>query len=329
MGTSYTEGGAHEAVASPSLAIVKYWGKQDSRQNTPATPSLGITLSGIETRTAVTRGRERDAVVVDDTPQELSRYVPFFTYLRERLCTEARFHAESRSNFPAAAGLASSSSGFAALALGCAAAAELEPSREQLSEVARIGSASAARALFGGFTALEAGAAHAVQLRDEHFWPELRIVIAVTQPETKETSSRDGMERARLTSPYYRAWVNDSRLLFTTATEALEERDIEKLGTVARMSYLRMFATMFSSTPPLIYWQPESVSLIRLCEELRREGVTAWETMDAGPQVKMLTLDNDVEHLVSEIEERMPQVKTIVTRPGAGAHLASEAGAGG
>jgi diphosphomevalonate decarboxylase len=87
-----------------------------------------------------------------------------------------------------------------------------------------------------------------------------------------------------------------------------------------------MFGTMLSSSPPLLYWQPESVAIIRLCEELRQTNVPAWETMDAGPQVKILTLEEEVDRVCGEIEQRVPGVRTIVSRPGGGARVTSPGG---
>ena len=100
--------------AHPSLALIKYWGKRDPRRNLPATPSLGVTLAGVHTETRV-RLAEADQVVLDGVAQPQERFAPFFAEVRRRLGIAAFFRAESANSFPTAAGLASSSSGFAAL----------------------------------------------------------------------------------------------------------------------------------------------------------------------------------------------------------------------
>src|SRR3990170_2766392 len=94
--------------ASPSLALIKYWGKRDIRRNLPATPSLAVTLGGVHTETRVATA-ESESVTLDGRPQPLDRYEPFFSALRRRLKTELHFRADSSNSFPTSAGLASSS----------------------------------------------------------------------------------------------------------------------------------------------------------------------------------------------------------------------------
>jgi diphosphomevalonate decarboxylase len=221
------------------------------------------------------------------------------------------FLAESKNNFPTSAGLASSSSAFAALAYACTAAAGATLERAELSALARVGSASAARAVFGGFTLLPAGESSARQLFDEHYWPELRILVSLVTRESKDTSSRDAMEASRRTSPFYPAWVKDAASLLPDALDALEKRDIERLGEAARRSYLRMFATMRSADPPILYWLPESLSIIHECERMRKAGIGVWETMDAGPQVKLIWLAVEVADVRKGLLQALPGLAII------------------
>jgi diphosphomevalonate decarboxylase len=305
--------------ASPSLALLKYWGKRDAARNLPATPSLAVALSGLRsvTRARVLDPREgTDRVYVNGEPQPSSRYDGFFQTLRTALKEEIFFEAESTNNFPTSAGLASSSSGFAALSMACARAAGRELSLRELSTIARFGSASAARAVFGGFTLLPAGAPAARPLFDENYWPELRIIVCVVEEGSKKKSSRGAMESSRLSSPYYRAWISSSRQALPRAIRALRERDLPQLGEAMRLSYLRMFATMISTDPPTLYWLPESLEIIHECEEMRGEGLGVWETMDAGPQVKLLCLAQETEKVRQRIESMNATSRTIVCSVG-------------
>ncbi len=299
--------------ASPSLALLKYWGKLDPHKNTPATPSLGVSLGALTTRTAVSASEKesRDRVLLAGREQPLDRYLPFLEALREKLRTRMHFLAESKNNFPTSAGLASSSSAFAALAYACTAAVGATLERAELSALARVGSASAARAVFGGFTLLPAGESSARQLFDEHYWPELRILVSLVTRESKDTSSRDAMEASRRTSPFYPAWVKDAASLLPDALDALEKRDIERLGEAARRSYLRMFATMLSADPPILYWLPESLSIIHECERMRKAGIGVWETMDAGPQVKLICLAGEVADVRKGLLQALPGLAII------------------
>lgn len=308
--------------ASPSLALVKYWGKMPDRRNVPATSSLALTLSGLSTTTRVSYSNSRDTIIVDGAESDRERYLPFFDEVRRISGSTRTFHAESSNDFPGSAGLASSSSGFACLAYGCLTLLGLAGDLKTVSSVARLGSASAARAVFGGFTALRRGEESAEELYPRSYWPELRVVAAVVSTCKKEVSSRRAMEAARTSSPFYDAWIVDAEKQFAAAQAALEKKDMEALGTCMQNSYLRMFATMISAEAPVIYWQPGSVELIHACRELRAAGTAAWETMDAGPQVKVLTSEKDLERVTSTLRGIDSVERIIVARAGEGVRLA-------
>ncbi len=310
------------ARASPSLALMKYWGKREGGINLPATPSLALTLGGLETTTLVEPAQgDSDIVVVDGIERDSARYAPFFAEVRKRLRSRLHFQAESRNSFPGGSGFASSSSGFAALALATARLVQeleerAEPSLDLLSELARVGSASAARAVLGGFTQLPAGSPRAEAFLPAEHWPEFRVVAAIVARGEKPLSSRAAMEATRETSPYYNEWIIDAPRLVTKAKDALESRDLPRLGALARLSYSRMHASALAADPPLLYWLPESVALIRACASLRAAGIGAWETMDAGPQVKVLCLAGDLEAVLAGLSAAVGKLECLVARPG-------------
>ena len=109
------------------------------------------------------------------------------------------------------------------------------------------------------------------------------------------------------------------------ALDALKSRDIFALGEAVRHSYMSMFATMMGAAPPILYWKPQSVAVIRACALLREEGLQAWETMDAGPQVKILCLASEAEAIRAGIADQVPEIDierdTLVTGPGPGLSL--------
>ncbi len=311
--------------AGPSLALTKYWGKTVKGDNLPATPSLAVTLGGVQTETRA-EAAELDSVTVNGVHQDPARFAPFFDGLRQALGTATRFRAWSSNNFPTAAGLASSSSGFAALAGACARAAGFDPPLSDLSRIARAGSASAARSVFGGFVLLPAGGRRARQIAGPEHWPELRIVVAVIDPGPKPVSSRRGMEETRSSSPYYFSWIKESSSLLPEALRALRDRDIELLGETARRSYSLMHGAILGSRPPLLYWLPGTVAAIHACAALRAAGVGAWETIDAGPQVKVLCLYRDAATVSSALESLGIGIRAIVCAAGPGLRYEPEAG---
>lgn len=305
------------AMAHPSLALIKYWGKSDKERNLPATPSLALTLSGLHSKVEVQAGSS-DQVILDGKEQPQERYQLFFDNLRRVTGTSMYFRVQAWNDFPTAAGLASSSSGFAAMAAACAALTGQTLPLDILSGIARLGSGSASRAVYGGFTLLEARAQTATPLRGPEFWPDLRVLLCLVEAGPKAVSSREAMEQTRLTSPYYSAWVEDAPRLTRQACEALEQKDLDRLGPLIRLSYQRMFATMFSADPPILYWKPGSLEIIHLAEELRRSGISVWETMDAGPQVKLFCPAADSDRVRQILEQRLPAIRVIVAGPAPG-----------
>jgi diphosphomevalonate decarboxylase len=299
------------ARAHPSLALIKYWGKERSGVNLPATSSLAVTLGELttETRCQIVRDADGDSLTIDGVSQDAGKTGVFLDRVRSWLATTGgeksggpvHFIAESSNSFPTAAGLASSASGFAALTLAAVAAAGgSTEDRSALSALAREGSGSAARSIFGGFTVWEAGEPAAREYLPADWWPELRVVVLPLATGPKGVSSRDGMNRTRETSPFYSAWVSDAPALFARGTAALVARDLEQLGEAMRLSYLRMFGTMISAEPPILYWIPETMAVLHQLGRLRAAGIPAWETMDAGPQVKVVTTADYAARVVEE-----------------------------
>lgn len=283
-------------IANANIALIKYWGKTDREANIPAVGSISLTLSHLWTRTTVAfrpalkydrfflNGRPAD-------PRSLQRVVRFIDEVRRRCQTEQRCEINSLNSFPTAAGLASSASGYAALAMAATHAAGCPLSLEETSSLARLGSGSAARSVFGGFVELPVGEPEqspaAIQLADEHFWP-LAVLVAVTNDEPKIISSRAAMEITQRHSPFYEAWVEASANDLDRMRSALQRRDFEAVGALAEHSALKLHGLMMSSRPGLLYWNAGTMSVIQEVLNMRQGGLAVYFTIDAGPQVKVL-----------------------------------------
>jgi diphosphomevalonate decarboxylase len=287
----------HEAAAQaqPNIALVKYWGKREAALNLPAVGSISITLDRLWTRTRV-RFDERlseDRFTLDGRtdPDQAARVSRCLDLLRARAGVSWRAEVASRNNFPTAAGLASSASGFAALVTAASAALGLALSDAERSELARRGSGSAARSIFGGYVEWARGSradgkdsvAHALRAAAE--WP-LRVVIAVTSQTAKPVGSSEGMRRSAETSPYHAAWIASQDHDLDAARAAIAARDFEKLADVAEHSCLKMHALALAARPGLIYWNGATVEGLRQIRALRASGVPVFFTVDAGPQLK-------------------------------------------
>lgn len=304
------------AVAHPNIALVKYWGKRDTALNLPAVPSLSLTLSRFHTRTEVTWGAEADRVVFNgaDADTETARKVLATLDRLDRARPPCL--VETVNSFPSAAGLASSASGFAALVLAAAAAAGNDLPREQLSVLARQGSGSACRSLWGGFVEWKLGDradgtdSHGVPVAPADHW-DVRMVVGIVSGNKKPVGSTDGMDRSRRTSPYYDRWVRLGPERVAAGRDAVLRRDLEALGTVMESSTFEMHATMHTSVPPLIYWLPGTVACLHAVQALRRGGIGAWATMDAGPNVKVLCLGSDAESVAAALSPHVDRVEIL------------------
>lgn len=287
------------ATAQPNIALVKYWGKRDAALNLPAAGSLSITLDALHTHARV---RFDDALDADDITlngehdEAQSRKIgAFLDLFRARAGITTRAHVESGNDFPTGAGLASSASGFAALAVASDRALGLNLDARELSVLARRGSGSAARSIFGGFVEMAAGTredgedAFATPLLDASAWP-LKVVVAITTHEKKAISSRVGMDRTRDTSPFYRGWIATVPGDLAIARDAVQTRDFEKLAHVSEASCMAMHAVMLAARPALIYWNAATLGCIQCIRALHAEGTGVFFTIDAGPQVKAVCL---------------------------------------
>lgn len=290
-----------KVIAHSNIALAKYWGKLDSERNLTAVPSLSLTLDALRTTTHVQfdESLASDELVLDGRPsagRPRERVTRLLDRVRELAGMQTRARVTTANDFPTAAGLASSASGFAALALAATRAAGLPLDLGGVSALARASSASAARSLFGGFAALRAGAEQAERVAPGEHFP-LVMLVALTATGPKDVGSTDGMQHTSRTSPYYPAWVEHAPRLFEQAHGAVLERDLPRLGEAMEQSTLMMHASMLAAAPGLLYWVPASLRVIHEVRALRARGTAAYFTMDAGPHVKVLTAPADAERV--------------------------------
>jgi diphosphomevalonate decarboxylase len=322
---------AARAVAHPNIALAKYWGKLDAGLNLPAVPSLSLTLDAMSTTTTVSfdPSLETDRIVINGAPAregEALRASKLLDRVRGAAGIAARATVESANDFPTASGLASSASGFAALALAAVTAAGLSWDLARVSDLARQSSASAARSVFGGFVMLAAGGAGttflpAEPLAESGGWP-VALSVCVTTSRAKEVPSTEGMGHTRATSPYYAAWLARAPIVFERGRKAVLARDLEELGRVAEESAFSMHACAMASAPALFYFSPTTVAAIERVRRLRHEGTLAYVTMDAGPHVKVLSHAADAERIARAMRDVPGVERVLVARPGRGAEVA-------
>ena len=315
------------AKACANIALAKYWGKSDVKRNVPAVPSISMTLDLLVTETRVRFDPElsADLVRLDGrraSAGEAERVVTMLNRVRREARLRSKATVASHNRFPTAAGLASSASGFAALAAAASAAAGLRLSNRKLSALARASSASAARSIFGGFVELPAGQRGdddlaARQIAPANHW-NLRFVVALTEPGKKKVGSTEGMERSRQTSPYYASWLDQAPKWSRKIKRAIKDRELDVLGAAMEQSTLAFHCCAITSDPPIFYWAPATLAALATVRGLRQRGVSAWATMDAGPHVKALCHAADAPRVRQALDKTSGVTRTWVTKPGPG-----------
>ena len=311
-----------------NIAFIKYWGVDDPAINLPCNSSISMTLNDAYTLTTVewdVDGRlTADKIALDGArpnAKSLARLTRHLDRLRTLAGVAYRACVESKNNFPMASGIASSASGFSALTVAGANALGLELAPTRLAALARLESGSAGRSLFGGFVEWTRGhddASSVVhQLYPAEHW-ELFDVVVVVSRAAKETSSANGHLIAA-TSPLHRGRVDYVDGALDTVRAAIAERDLHTLGPVIEQDTLAMHGVMMTGRPSLIYWQPATISLIQAVRRWREEdGVAAYFTIDAGPNLHLICEKETVPHLQERLRDLAYVEQVIVSRPGPG-----------
>ncbi|WP_299024233.1 diphosphomevalonate decarboxylase [uncultured Thermanaerothrix sp.] len=319
---------AATAIAHPNIAFIKYWGNRDPELRLPANGSLSMNLGGLLTRTRVwfDPTLAQDEIWLNSQPLEgaaRERVVRFLDLVRGLAGRTLAAHVESENNFPAGAGLASSAAAFAALALASTAALGLRLDEAALSRLARRGSGSAARSVPAGFVEWQPGRgdadSYAFSIAPPEHWP-LVDCVAIVESAHKAIGSSQGHLLAA-TSPLQAARVADAPRRLRIARQAIWRRDFEALAEIAEQDSMMLHAVMLTSQPPLIYWRGVSVELMHAVASWRREGIAAFYTLDAGPNVHVICLPEHAESIQRRLRDFPGVREVIVAQVGGPARL--------
>jgi diphosphomevalonate decarboxylase len=315
--------------APANIAFIKYWGARDLERAIPRNPSLSMTLESCATRCTVEllpEGSKDEVWLSEPDGGFRSPAHDFEERMRRQLDrirawagSRAAFRVATKNGFPTAGGLASSASGFAALTLAAAGAlGRGEAPRAELSRLARAsGSGSAARSVFGGYvewpgpkeTGKAADDPAAAQIAPADHW-DLCDVIAVVEIGPKVVSSLEGHRRAPA-SPYYEKRQELLPARLERVRRAIAGRDLEQLGPVIEEEAIDLHLIAMSSQPPIFYWSPGTIGVLRAVRELRQEGLHAYATMDAGANVHVICEPESVDDVAARLDS-LPVVGFVI-----------------
>lgn len=319
------------AQAHSNIALIKYWGKRDEFLKLPHNGSISLTLDALWTRTRVEWRSVAgpDQLFLNGQPAaepQRRKVQDFLDRLRQQYACSGAAEVHSENNFPTGAGLASSASGFAALALAASAAAGLKLSPQALSRLAREGSGSACRSVYGGFVEWQRGAlpdgsdSLAVPLAGASDWP-LVMAVLILNDRPKPLSSGEGMARTVQTSPLYAGWLDSIEADLAQMRAAIARRDLTALGSLMEHNALKMHATALAARPAVLYWQAETLTLMERVQQLRAEGLACYFTIDAGPNLKVLMPEADWPAFAAAFTDCPEVLRILPCRPGPGAYL--------
>jgi diphosphomevalonate decarboxylase len=320
------------ARAGSNIAFIKYWGVADPRINLPLNNSISLTLGALHTTTTVewdTVGAlALDEVTIDGDRvdgKKAERVTQHLDIIRQ-LASKHHYRARvvSRNNFPMASGIASSASAFAALTVAACAALDLSYDRVKLSAIARRGSGSASRSIFGGYVEWERGnddtSSVARQLFPGEHW-NLRDVVAIISTAEKAVSSASGHMMA-ITSPFNAARIDSLYTALQEVRAAITMRDLTRLGPLIEQDALAMHGVMMTGKPSLLYWQPGTIEVLQAVRRWREEdGFPVYFTIDAGPNVHLICEPAFERELLKRLNTVSSVRSTVSSGPGEGAEL--------
>lgn len=341
--------------APVNIAVMKYWGKRDKKLILPTNSSLSVTLDQNDLKSTTT------ARLLDtpDTPDRLwlngfeqvitedSRLGTCLSELRrckrqieekeeksnssdtsESYVPESRraLLIASENNFPTAAGLASSASGFAALTFTIAKLYDLPISLTDLSKIARQGSGSACRSMFGGFVEWEMGSSkdgsdsRAIQVAGKSHWPDMEALICVVSDRKKGTSSTSGMDATVETSQLLKYRIDRMPERMSQIKDAIKDKDFDTFAQFTMEDSNQFHAVCMDTRPPIFYLNDISFAIISVIEELNRSskadqgGYIAAYTFDAGPNAVIYAPKRNMRKIINAILHYFPLPESKVFR---------------
>ncbi len=318
-----------KAVAPANIAFIKYWGKIDGKLRLPANASISMNLDSCLTTTTVEfdSNLSNDEFILNGVKvvgEESERVSKHIDTIRSMSKIDTFAKVKSENNFPKSSGIASSASGFAALTLAASAAAGLKLSEKDLSILARIGSGSSCRSIPDGIVEWKYGEknedSYAHSLFGVDYW-DIRDIIVIVGAGVKKVSSSEGHSLAD-SSPFYKTRILGMPQKVEDIKRTLENKDFTKFGEILEAEAVNMHTVMMTSVPPLYYWLPETLRIMRAVSDLRESGTECYFTIDAGPNVHVICEGKNAPKISLELAKIEGVKNLIENKVGRGAYLA-------
>ena len=305
------------AKAPSNIAFVKYWGRKDETLRLPENGSVSMNLSGLQTTTTVEFSPKyaEDFIEINGIrePNEGSRAVKHLDRIRGMAKIVDKAKVITKNNFPTGTGLSSSASGFAALTLASSKAAGLELSEKELSILARQGSGSACRSIPDGFVEWVDGNTSDTSFALSIFPPDyfgIIDVVVVVSTEKKFLATSKGQQSAR-TSPFFEKRLDLIKNKIDRVKKAIEDKNFSEFGELIETEALEFHLILFTSNPPLFYWTPETVRLMKFVQKIRSEGLECYFTINTGQDIHLIVQEKDLNALKDRLK-KVAEIKNII-----------------
>ena len=288
-----------------NIAIIKYWGKKAEKEMVPATSSISLTLENMYTETTLSplpADARSDEFYINGQLQNEAEHVKMSKIIDRYRPEGAGFvRIDTKNNMPTAAGLSSSSSGLSALVKACNAFFQLGLNHRELALEAKFASGSSSRSFYGPLAAWDKDNGEIYPVETDL---KLAMIMLVLEDQKKPISSRDGMKLCVETSTTFDEWIRQSEQDYKDMLVYLKDNDFKKVGELTEKNSLAMHATTKTATPSFSYLTDASYEAMDFVRQLREQGESCYFTMDAGPNVKVLCLEKDLEHLSEILGQR-------------------------
>jgi diphosphomevalonate decarboxylase len=308
-----------------NIALIKYWGKYDNQ--IPANPSISYTLNHCKTNTTIEfladepfsvqtflAGNEevKFAEKIEKYFKNIKQYLPWILRGKYIITTE--------NTFPHSSGIASSASGFGAIAKCLMKLDEAfseqtseEESLRKASFLARLGSGSACRSLYNGLVVWGESQVKgssdlfAVQYPNDEIheiFKNFNDWVLLIHEGQKSVSSTVGHGLMN-TNPYADRRFQEARENFGPMKEILKNGDMQSFIKLVEHEALTLHAMMMMSDPAFILMKTGTLEVINKIWDFRRiTGLPLFFTLDAGANVHLL-FPNDLER--NKIEDFINQ----------------------
>jgi diphosphomevalonate decarboxylase len=330
----------YTATAPSNIALIKYWGKRDPKQQWPANDSISMTLSASRTITTARQSQnaydsftfEGRTIQSDQHPDH--KILKHLARVRALTGISAHLDIQSHNTFPTGCGIASSASGFAALTIAAAAALTGEESFERLAarglsrgtlaDCARQGSGSAGRSLFDGFVRWSAGQHPSEQFIAREYpvnhWDLADVIVVLSESEKSVSSSEAHL--AAWGSPLFSARLAGLNERLAALTSAIKTKDLKALGCLIETDALEMHAVAMTGEPGVCYLSADTQKFVAWVRSERQAGrLNAWFTIDAGPNVHLICTSADSPYVIQSVKNHWTNVRVIADQVGSGPTL--------